>query len=293
MGFRKLARSFALKTANSLGIDGLALAMQDGASCVVVEMHETLSAHADQLQRQLEWVSTHFAIITPELFAHALETKTRTWSGSKPAVLFTFDDGRECNYLIAAPILESMGARGVFFVVTQFIGLEGDAARQFYYSKIDIRNPTPGPTSQDEIWKPMTPGQLSDLARRGHWVGNHTLSHRNLLTLPASELEREIRTSSEQIALWTGKPVDAFAWAYSWDAIDRSAWEAIKQAHRLCFSPCPGTVPLAGASPDLIWRKEIEAYYSPAEYQFMYSGLVDPVWAGKRRKLRQMLRSIS
>jgi peptidoglycan/xylan/chitin deacetylase (PgdA/CDA1 family) len=290
---RKLARSVVLKTAASLRLNDLALAVHGSASCTVVEMHETLSADAELFRHQLEWVAAHFAIITPELFAGALESKTPAWPGSKPAALFTFDDGRESNYRIAAPILESAGARGIFFVVPEFIGLEGNAAKEFYYSKIDIRNITSDATSQDEIWKPMTPGQLADLARRGHWIGNHTLSHRNLVNLPASELEREIRTSSEQIARWTGKAVDAFAWAYSWDAIDCSAWEAIRQTHRFCFSPCPGTVRPAADSPHLIWRKGIESYYSPAEYQFMYSGLVDPVWARKRRKLKQMLRSAS
>lgn len=285
---RKLARSVVLKTAASLRINDLALALQGSTSCTVVEMHETLSAHAQLFQRQLEWVARRFAIITPELFLRALETKTPTWPGSKPGVLFTFDDGRESNYRIAAPLLESVGARGIFFVVPQFIGFEGNAAKDFYYSKIDIRT-IASKEGQDEIWKPMMPGQLADLARRGHWIGNHTLSHANLAGLPAPELEREIRASSDQIAVWTGKPVDAFAWAYSWDAIDRSAWAAIKQTHRLCFSPCPGTVHPAADSPCLIWRKEIESYYSPAEYQFMYSGLVDPIWAGKRRKLKQML----
>lgn len=293
LGLRQLARSVVLKSAASLRINDFALAVHGRASCTVVEMHETLSADAEQFRRQLEWVAERFALITPELFARALETRAPTWPGSKPAVLFTFDDGRESNYLIAAPILESLGARGIFFVVPRFIGLEGNAAKEFYYSKIDIRNSVLAEARQDEIWKPMMPRQLADLARRGHWIGNHTLSHANLVKLPAPELEREVRASSEQIALWTGKSVDAFAWAYSWDAIDRGSWEAIKQVHRLCFSPCPGTVCLAFDSPDLIWRTDIESYYSPAEYQFMYSGLVDPIWARKRRKLKQMLRGTS
>ena len=140
MPLRPLARNLALKAASSLRLNELALALQRRASSriVVVEMHETPTA--DQLRLQLDWVAEHFAIITPELVARALETRTRTWPGSKPAVLFTFDDGRESNYRIAAPLLESVNARGIFFVVPEFIGLLGDAAKDYYYSKIDIRN---------------------------------------------------------------------------------------------------------------------------------------------------------
>jgi len=290
LALRNVARKLALKAASVLRLSDVMLALQHTSSkIVVVEMHETLNVHADQLRRQLDWVTKHFALITPETFAEALESRSRTWAGSKPAALFTFDDGRESNYLVAAPILESYGARGIFFVVSQFIGLEGQSAKDYYYSNIDIRSLPPAQVAQNEIWKPMTPDQLADLSRRGHWIGNHSLSHTKLAKLSGAELQREIHSSAQQIAMWTGKPADAFAWAYSWDAIDRNSWQAIKRTHRFCFSPCPGTVEPASDSPSLIWRKEIESYYSPAEYQFMYSGLVDLIWAGKRRKLKQLV----
>lgn len=293
MGLRGVARSFVLKTASGLRLNDLARSLQsrtqDSARVVVVEMHETLSAHADQLRRQLDWVAEHFTFIDPEGFAQAKATKVRTWPGSKPAVLFTFDDGRECNYRIAAPMLESFGTRGIFFVVPQFIACSRNEAKDFYYSKIDIRNLMPAEDQHDQIWKPMAPDQLADLARRGHWIGNHTFSHALLPGLSAMELQREIGESSRQIASWTGQSVDAFAWPYSWNAMDRDTWQTVKEHHRLCFTPCPGTVDLATDSQFLIWRKEIEAYYSPSEYQFMYSGLVDPIWAAKRNKLRKML----
>ena len=237
MGLKQLARSVALKTAATLRMNDFALEMQGSASCIVVEMHETLSADADKLKRQLEWVARRFALITPELFASALETKTPTWPGSKPAVLFTFDDGRESNCRIAAPILESLGARGIFFVVPHFIGLEGTAAKEFYYSKIDVRNITTTGPHTDEIWEAMTPAQLADLARRGHWIGNHTLSHANLVNLSAFDLEREIRTSSEQIALWTGKPVEAFAWPYSWTPSIPAPGQSLSKPTVFVFRP--------------------------------------------------------
>jgi peptidoglycan/xylan/chitin deacetylase (PgdA/CDA1 family) len=295
LGLRDLARSVVLNSVAGLRLNELALrsASRGEPRIVVVAMHETLASNADQLRSQLDWVTRHFTIITPELFAKALETKSRVWAGTKSAVLFTFDDGRESNYRVAAPLLESYGARGIFFVPAKFIGLAGDAAKDFYYSRIDIRADTApqaeSDSGEDVIWRPMTPEQLADLGRRGHWIGAHTLLHTKLLNLSSQELDREINESARQIGLWTGKPVDAFAWAYSWDAIDRASWKAIRQVHRFCFSPCPGTVDPAKDSPFLIWRKEIESYYPPAEYRFMYSGLVDLVWTGKRRRLKKML----
>src|ERR1700690_1618232 len=299
MTLRNAARSAVLKAVSGMRLNDLALSLQmrklESSRIVVVGMHKTLSLNAERLRRQLDWVAEYFTFIDPESFAHAWEKKVPTWPGSKPAVLFTFDDGRESNYRVAAPLLESFGTRGIFFVVPQFIArcaINKDA-RDFYYSKIDVRKRAPAAVLQDalhdEIWRPMTPEQLADLARRGHWIGNHTFSHVRLTGLSATELHREIQESCEQIASWTGQPVSAFAWPYSWDAIDRDSWALVKQAHQFCFAPCPGTVDLAGDLQHLVWRKEIESYYSSSEYQFMYSGLVDSIWAARRKKLRKML----
>jgi peptidoglycan/xylan/chitin deacetylase (PgdA/CDA1 family) len=288
LDFRTLIRRSMIGSMVGLGLDKLALwqhhvrTRRSRPRMVVVGMHGTPKRYEAQLRKQMEWVARNFTPISPD-------DLTPFWAQPrivtrKPAILFTFDDGRESNYTVAAPLLEAMGARGVFFVVPDFVGRQGSAARDFYYTKIDIRGLSQSDAEED--WKPMSPEQLLDLSRRGHAIGNHTFSHANLGGLSDAELQHEIVESAETIATWVGKPVDYFAWPYSWDAIDRRAWDLVRQTHRFCFSPCPGTMDSATDSPHLIWRKEVEADYPPSEYRFMYSGLVDPVWAGQRRRLR-------
>jgi peptidoglycan/xylan/chitin deacetylase (PgdA/CDA1 family) len=260
-----------------------------GPQVLVVEVHETLKKDASQFQRQLAWVARHFTLISPETFFELWDRSHVDLGWAKPAVLFTFDDGRQSNYEVAAPLLESMGARGLFFVVPDFIGLRGDEARDFYYSKIDIRGLPPA--ESEEVWTPMTPQQLLDLVRRGHCVGNHTLSHVSLAGLSSSDVQSQVQIGSEKITAWIQKRVDAFAWPYAWNAITREAWDLIRKTHRFCFSPCPGTMHSSTDSPHLIWRTEIEAYYSDSEYRFMYSGMVNPIWAGNRESLRATLKA--
>ncbi len=290
---RRFLRTQLIRTLAALDLDEMMLrrqrrrAAQSGPLVQVVAMHETLPGDIERWRRQLEWVEKRFALISPETF-FGLWGPTRTrpnWS--EPAVLFTFDDGRETNYTLAAPVLESMGTRGLFFVVPQFIGLTGQAARSFYYSKIDVRGLAP--SASEEQWTPMKPDQLADLVRRGHSVGNHTLSHTNLSSLSTSQQRDEIEGGAEKIAAWTQRKVEAFAWPYSWTAINRDSWDMVRATHPFCFAPCPGTTDCSLDSPHLIWRTEIEAYYSSSEYRFMYSGLINPVWAGRRRRLRATL----
>ena len=253
---------------------------------VVVAMHETPRRHSAQLREQLEWAAQHFALIGPGDLPSFWEA-SQAPTDSKPRLLFTFDDGRQSNYAVAAPLLEALGARGIFFVIPDFIGLRGHAAREFYYSRIDIRGLPP--SDMEEDWTPMSAGQLRDLARRGHAIGSHTLTHMRLAQLEILELQRQVSASAEAIARWIEHPVDYFAWPYAWDAIDKPAWDLARRTYRFCFSPCPGSVDSGTDSAHLIWRNEIESYYPREEYRFMYSGLVDLVWAARRARLKRVL----
>jgi peptidoglycan/xylan/chitin deacetylase (PgdA/CDA1 family) len=257
---------------------------------LAVEMHETPERDEHLLRQQLEWAARHFTLVDLETFASLWqEYRERPQAWTRPPLLFTFDDGRLNNYTVAAPVLESFGTRGVFFVVPQFVQCSPAETRDFYYSRIDIRHPPP--TLPEEETRPMTPAQLADLVRRGHSIGNHTYSHVNLAGLPESQLHHEIVDSARQIATWTGKPADAFAWTFSWDSITPQAWQLIQQHHRYCFAPCPGSVNCRLDSPSLIWRTEIEVAYPPSDFRFMYAGLADRLWQSRRQRLRTALAS--
>jgi peptidoglycan/xylan/chitin deacetylase (PgdA/CDA1 family) len=260
---------------------------------LVVAMHETPASLAERFREQLHWVSQHFTITSLEGFAQLwndLCAKKPVLEGAaKPPILFTFDDGRESNYCIAAPLLESFGGRGLFFIVPEFAECGPDKSLSYYRSRIN-----PDSKAGDEAWedwKPMNPAQIADLAARGHAIGNHTLTHQRLAGLSGETLEREIGDSARQLSAWTHKPVEAFGWTFGWDAIDARAWNVIRKYHRFCFAPCPGEIDSRADTPALLWRREIEVKYSAAEYRFLYSGLVDPWWSSRRNRLRKMLRA--
>jgi len=292
MTLRSRARNILIQSATLLRADELALRLQkrNPNSCgLIIAMHETPPSLQSEFRRQLEWASQHFTIASLEDFAKLWDRERGLGGHSKPPILFTFDDGRESNYTVAAPMLESFGARGVFFVVPGFAECAADQALAFYRSRIN-----PNSRAGDEKWedwRPMNSAQVADLAARGHAVGNHTLTHPRLLGLGAGELEKEIGDSARKLASWTKKQVDAFAWTFGWDAIDANAWQVIRRYHRFCFAPCPGAIDSRRDAQTLLWRREIEVKYSPAEYRFLYSGLGDFWWSTRRNRLRKMLQS--
>ena len=292
MNLRSQARAFLMQAAAVARVDELALHLQKrkrSSYGLVVALHETSVSLEAKFREQLEWASQHFTITNLEGFAKLWEQQRDSDGPSKPPGLFTFDDGRKSNYTDAAPLLESFGGRGVFFVVPAFAECAPNEALAFYRSRI---NPDSRPGDEQwEDWKPMSPIQIGELAERGHAIGNHTLTHERLRGLSPETLEREIGDSARKLAEWTKHPIDAFAWTFGWDAIDAAAWEVIRRYHRFCFAPCPGAIDSRRDSPSLLWRRDIEVRATPAEYRFLYSGLVDAWWSTRRRRLRQMLRA--
>ena len=293
MNFRSQARAFLMQAARLAGADSLAFGIQKRKfrmQGLVVSMHETPASLEAQFREQLEFAAQHFTITSLEDFTRLWERTPESDASSKPLLLFTFDDGRESNYAVAAPLLESFGVRGVFFVVPAFAERAArEQALSFYRTRM---NPDSKPGDEKvEDWKPMSPAQIADLASRGHAIGNHTLTHERLVGLSPETLEREIGDSARQLASWTKKPIDAFAWTFGWDAIDANAWRAIQRYHRFCFSPCAGAIDTRYDRPSLLWRREIEVRYSAPEYRFCYSGLVDLWWRNRRARLRDMVRT--
>ncbi len=290
MDFRSQARAFLIQAAALVRADDLALRVQKRkghSRGLIVGMHETPPSMESQFREQLEWASQHFMITNLEGFTKLWSQRQAYDDQRKPPLLFTFDDGRESNYTVAAPLLESFGGRGVFFVVPAFAECTAADALAFYRSRI---NPNSRPGDEKwEDWRPMSPSQVGELAARGHAIGNHTLTHQRLAGLSPERLEREIGDSARKLAIWTRKPVDAFAWTFGWDAVDANAWQIIQSHHRFCFSPCAGAIDSRHDTPGLLWRREIELKYSAEEYRFLYSGLVDPWWSTRRKRLRKML----
>ena len=295
MNIRNQARAFLIQTAARLRVDELTLRIQSRKRSpmgVVVAIHETPPPMAAQFEQQLEWVSKHFTIANLESFAglwgNGSQENSKQNSSRKPLILFTFDDGRESNYTVAAPLLESFGGRGVFFVVPAFAECKEDGALAFYRSRINPDSKMGDEKWED--WKPMNPQQIETLASRGHAIGNHTLTHERLVGLSDERLEQEIGDGTRKLSAWTHKPVDAFAWTFGSDAIDANAWNVIQRYHRFCFAPCAGAIDSRSDGPGLLWRREIEVRYTPEEYRFLYSGVGDMWWRSRRNRLRQALR---
>jgi peptidoglycan/xylan/chitin deacetylase (PgdA/CDA1 family) len=159
----------------------------------------------------------------------------------------TFDDGYEDNYLIAAPILKSMGLPATFFIATSFVGTEsvawwdeGQPARR--------------------AW--MTWGQIQSLSMQGFEIGAHTRSHADLSVLSEENAREEISGSRLDLETKLSVPVDLFAYPYGGEhQITTGIQNLVKASGFRCCCSCYGGVNAQGADPFSLHRVPISSWH--------------------------------
>ena len=57
------------------------------------------------------------------------------------------------------------------------------------------------------FYRLMTPEQSAELARQGHEIGSHTVTHPLLPQLGPDDLEDELAQSRRQLQAWSGQPI--------------------------------------------------------------------------------------
>ncbi|HEY6630832.1 MAG TPA: polysaccharide deacetylase family protein [Rhizobiaceae bacterium] len=103
--------------------------------------------------------------------------------GDRDCLLITFDDGNLSDLSIAAPELLQRGLVAEFFVLTGRLGTPGSLAA----------------------------GDVRLLTHMGMRIGSHGISHRDWTSLPAGELDDELRESKEVLEAISRGPIRSAA----------------------------------------------------------------------------------
>lgn len=129
--------------------------------------------------------SGYHTILPDQLYAYLT---TGAPLPSKP-VMLTFDDGDLDQYENALPILDKLGFKGAFFIMTVAIGRHG---RQPYMDK----------------------AQIKDLSDRGHTIGAHTWDHHNVKKYQGDDWKIQVEEPKAKLEAIIGKPVKYFAYPF-------------------------------------------------------------------------------
>jgi peptidoglycan/xylan/chitin deacetylase (PgdA/CDA1 family) len=176
----------------------------------VLAYHDIPEAEEASFEAQLRWLTKYWNIISPAEFEAIM-------SGKSPLIgdnlLITFDDGLIGNRVIAEKILNPLGIKAIFFVISDFVKIETSLVSRQFIAKHII--PNSRLSDIPKTWKNMQLSDLSALIKQGHTIGHHTKLHSRLSDcLTDDELEDELVSGSKYISTQLGIDINHFAYTF-------------------------------------------------------------------------------
>ncbi len=160
----------------------------------------TVSVSLPEFTAQMDWLKRNgYTSVSIDQIASALRGESTL--PPRPVAL-TFDDGWAHIYTNAVPVMQARGFRGTFFIVANYSNARSSAFLSW--------------------------DQIKALRSAGHWIGSHGLSHRNLNSVDAATLRRELVDSKAEIEKHIGGSVTVFAYPYG--ATSPRVMQAAQQA---------------------------------------------------------------
>ena len=188
-------------------------------------------------------------------FAQAVRWITGHGTPALPerAIVLTFDDGFEDNFLHAYPMMTRHGLTGCFFVPSGFIEAGQDGRR---------------PSD-----RPMSWAQLRELLTAGHEIGAHSVSHAKLTAIDEAAMRREVRACKDVLERGLKRPVRFFC--YPAGDYNSSVKRAVRESgYRGACTVEPGAND-SGADPFALKRTEISAFDSLWDVEKKLAGAYD------------------
>jgi peptidoglycan/xylan/chitin deacetylase (PgdA/CDA1 family) len=244
----------------------------NGNSSVRVLLYHHIPANQEKkFHQQLMKLSKKWNFITPNEFEAYMEGH---FCLLRQSLLLTFDDGFKSNKKVTDHILNDLGIKAIFFVVTEFISLGKDESSKQFISKNICPELSENDVPDDFI--NMTWNDLRDLIKMGHYIGGHTASHARLSKLSEENLKAEIVASADLLESKLNVPIRHFAFTFGdIHSFNKSAMARVASRYRYLHTGLGGFNLPSSDSLLIIRRDSVSPNDSAAQIGAMILGAAD------------------
>lgn len=209
-------------------------------------IEERFCCRPAEFKRQIVYLLEHgYNVVAMEDLVTSLRQGTLP---DKNTVTLTFDDGLECFYRNALPILEAYSCPATLFAVVNNVGGMNEWV---------LRNGWPAR-------RLMTREELRAAQSAGIAIGCHSATHPRLTDLPTAELHNEVAVAKIQLADILGQEVRYFAYPYGAHG-NREREAVIKAGYEAACSTRSG---YTNVMSDLLSLRRIDVYGTDTIQQF-------------------------
>jgi len=241
----------------------------------ILIFHDIPPSQEIVFKRQLIWLMKNWNIITPKEFEKIIISQEEV---KGKHLLITFDDGFISNRNVAENILNPMGIKALFFVISDFVDInnKSDAHKfiaEYIMPEIEVVDI---PDSMNNMqWE-----DLQTLNQQGHTIGCHTRKHAKLSTCSLKELNEEIIDSAACIREKLGISIEHFAYPFGdIDSFSKEAMDVAVTNFKYIYSGIRGDN-INLFSPYTIRRDSAAAQTKNYEYIPLDNNLLDAFLSG-------------
>lgn len=175
----------------------------------VLLYHDIKPVDQKRFEAQLRWLGNSWQFISPSEFDAIISGETPILEDS---LLLTFDDGFYSNRKIAEMVLNPMGIKALFFIISEFAALSNPEDSYSFISQ----NIYPSMNLADVPvhMQNMSWNDLEYLIKTGHSIGAHTANHACLTNMSKANLKKEIILSANVMEQRLGLKIEHFAYTF-------------------------------------------------------------------------------
>lgn len=169
-------------------------------------------------------------------FMRMFGAKTLHISADRAVISFTFDDVPDSALYRGAEILERYGLHGTFYIAGSLVG------------------------TQETDRRLIDEDGVRELAERGHEIGCHTYSHKNIATLDQQQLQLDIaenRSFLQRVLGLKGRLPEKLNFAYPYNAVSYPLYKRLARSYRSCRAG-ENRINRGAVCPQMLYGMEID-----------------------------------
>ena len=250
----------------------------------IITFHDILREEHDKFFDLIQYLKKNWNIISPDQFKNIINSKDIKISEKN--ILITFDDAYKSQKIITEKFLEPLNIKALFFIVSDFVKLSSKEEAHKFIKKNFFRNPDKNHKIDCEA-NNMNLDDLKYLVSKGHTIGGHTKTHKQLSKIQDKNiLIKEIIDSKKFLENEIGIEIDDFAYTFGdLASIDKVSVDMIMKNFNYLYSGLRGNN--LNINTNILRRDAVDMKEDFQIISAYLNGYVDLMYSNKLIKLEK------
>mgnify|MGYP001451996844 FL=1 len=250
----------------------------------IITFHDILREDHDKFLNLIQYLKKNWNIITPDQSKNIINSKDL--KVNKKNILITFDDAFKSQKIITEKFLDPLNIKALFFIVSDFVKISSKDEAHKFIKKNFFKDQNLDHNIDLEA-NNMSLDDLRYLVSKGHTIGGHTKTHKQLSKIKDKDtLIKEIIDSKKFLENEIGIKIEDFAYTFGdLDSINKVSVDIIMKNFNYLYSGLRGNN--SNISSKILRRDAVDMKEDFEVISAYLNGYVDLIYNKKLIKLEK------